>query len=97
MVKISLINMPFATLQFPSIALTQLKSVAESRFGSRVRVRILYLNHDFAHYLGLEMYQAMNSLQASNAGLGDWLFRSLAFPEQPDNTDAYFQRYYPPA
>ncbi|HBL25713.1 MAG TPA: RiPP maturation radical SAM protein 1, partial [Acidobacteria bacterium] len=90
-----MVNMPFATLQFPSIALTQLKSVAESRFGDRVRVRILYLNHEFAHYLGVETYQVMNSVQASNAGLGDWLFRSVAFPEQPDNADAYFKRYYP--
>ncbi|HKH47466.1 MAG TPA: RiPP maturation radical SAM C-methyltransferase [Thermoanaerobaculia bacterium] len=88
-------NMPFATLQFPSIALTQLKSVAESRFGEKVRVRILYLNHDFAQYLGVELYQVLNSIQASNAGLGDWMFRALAFPGQPDNTDAYFQRYYP--
>jgi ribosomal peptide maturation radical SAM protein 1 len=93
--KISLVNMPFATLQFPSIALTQLKSVAESRCGDRVRVRILYLNHDFAHYLGVDLYDVMNSVQASNAGLGDWLYRSLAFPELPDNADAYFQRYYP--
>ncbi len=95
MLKISLINMPFATLQFPSIALTQLKSVAESRFGDQVRVRILYLNHDFALYLGVETYQVLNSVQASNAGLGDWMYRSLAFPEQADNLDAYFQRYYP--
>ncbi len=93
--NVTLVNMPFATLQFPSIALTQLKSVAESRFGDRVRVRILYLNHEFAHYLGVETYQVMNSVQASNAGLGDWLFRSVAFPEQPDNADAYFKRYYP--
>jgi ribosomal peptide maturation radical SAM protein 1 len=93
--KISLINMPFATLQFPSIALTQLKSVAESRLGDRVRVRILYLNHDFAHFLGIEIYQAMNSIQASNAGLGDWMYRALAFPGQPDNAEAYLQRYYP--
>lgn len=95
MLNVSLVNMPFATLQFPSIALTQLKSVAESRFGERVRVRVLYLNHDFAQYLGVETYQVMNSIQASNAGLGDWLFRSTAFPGQPDNTDAYFKRYYP--
>jgi len=95
MLKVSLVNMPFAAPQFPSIALTQLKSVAESRCGERVRVRILYLNHDFAHYLGVDIYQVMNSVQASNAGLGDWLFRSLAFPELPDNAEVYFQRYYP--
>ena len=95
MLKVSLVNMPFAALHFPSIALTQLKSVAATRFGDRVRVRILYLNHDFAHYLGVELSQVMNSLQATTSGLGDWLFRSLAFPDQPDNTDAYFRRYYP--
>jgi ribosomal peptide maturation radical SAM protein 1 len=95
MLKISLINMPFAALQFPSIALTQLKSVAESRFGERVRVRILYFNHEFAQYLGVETYQVLNSIQANNAGLGDWMFRSLAFPDLPDNTDAYFRRYHP--
>jgi len=95
MLKVSLVNMPFATLQFPSIALTQLKSVAESSLGDQVRVRILYLNHDFAHYLGVDTYEVMNSLQASNAGLGDWLYRSLAFPELADNADTYLQRYYP--
>ena len=93
--KVSLINMPFAALQFPSIALTQLKAVAESRFGDRVRVRILYLNHEFAQYLGVELYQVMNTVQASTSGLGDWLFHSLAFPNQQDNTEAYFKRYYP--
>src|SRR4029077_7518102 len=40
-------------------------------------------------------YQVMNSIQASNAGLGDWMYRSIAFPELPDNADAYLQRYYP--
>jgi ribosomal peptide maturation radical SAM protein 1 len=95
MLKVSLINMPFATLRLPSIALTQLKSVAESRFGERVRVRILYLNQDFANYLGLEIYELLNSLQASNAGLGDWLYRSIAFPEQADNAEAYLRRHFP--
>ncbi len=95
MLKISLINMPFATLRFPSIALTQLKSVAESRLGDRVRVRVLYLNHEFANYLGLEVYEVLNSLQASNAGLGDWLFRLIAFPEQADNVEAYLRRHFP--
>ena len=33
----------------------------------RVRVRILYLNHDFARYLGVEVYQVMNGGQANNA------------------------------
>jgi hypothetical protein len=32
MYRIALINMPFANLSLPSIALTQLKSLVESRF-----------------------------------------------------------------
>lgn len=95
MLKISLINMPFAALQFPSIALTQLRAVTESRFGERVRVKVHYLNHEFAHYFGVETYQVINGIQATTTGLGDWMFRSQAFPELPDNTDAYFQRYLP--
>jgi len=95
LLKISLINMPFAALQFPSIALTQLRAVTESRFGERVRVKVHYLNHEFAHYFGVETYQVINGIQATTTGLGDWMFRSQAFPELPDNTDAYFQRYLP--
>ncbi|HVR96714.1 MAG TPA: RiPP maturation radical SAM C-methyltransferase [Thermoanaerobaculia bacterium] len=96
MYKISLINMPFANLSLPSIALTQLKSMAEQRFGEDVRVRVLYLNLNFAHYLGTEVCNYITgALQANNSGLGDWLFRQIAFPDQPDNTAAYFQRYFP--
>ncbi|NJL29701.1 MAG: RiPP maturation radical SAM protein 1 [Thermoanaerobaculia bacterium] len=96
MYKISLINMPFANVALPSIALTQLKSVAEERFGDRVRVRILYLNLDFSHFVGTELYEMMtSSMAANNSGLGDWFFRQLAFPDAPDNTDTYFHRYFP--
>ncbi|HSS52145.1 MAG TPA: RiPP maturation radical SAM C-methyltransferase, partial [Thermoanaerobaculia bacterium] len=96
MYKISLINMPFASLSLPSIALTQLKAVTEQRFGEEVRVRILYLNLEFAHYLGLDLHDYVTgALQANNSGLGDWIFRQIAFPEQPDNTAQYFQRWFP--
>lgn len=95
MLNISLINMPFAALQFSSIGLTQLREVTQSRFGERVRVQVLYLNQEFARYFGIETYKGINNIQATTTGLGDWMFRSLAFPELPDNTDAYFKRYLP--
>jgi ribosomal peptide maturation radical SAM protein 1 len=96
MYKISLINMPFSSLTLPSIALTQLKSVVEQRLGAEVRVRILYLNQEFAHYLGLDLYEyVIGALQANNSGLGDWIFRQAAFPDLPDNSAHYFQRYFP--
>jgi ribosomal peptide maturation radical SAM protein 1 len=96
MYKISLINMPFSSLNLPSIALTQLKAVTEQRLGGNVRVRNLYLNLEFAHYFGLDLYEyVIGALQANNSGLGDWIFRQAAFPDQPDNTTYYFQRYFP--
>lgn len=96
MYKIVLINMPFADLQMPSLALTQLKSVIEAEFNDRVSVEILYLNHDFAHYLGIELSQNLTlSSEAHNSGVADWIFRQAAFPDLPDNTELYFQRFFP--
>jgi ribosomal peptide maturation radical SAM protein 1 len=94
--KISLVNMPFANLKLPSIALTQLRAVTEQELGERVRVRVLYLNHEIAHYLGLDLYQRIaGALTANNSGLGDWFFRQAAFPQLADNAEQYFQRYFP--
>lgn len=95
MYRVTLINMPFSSLNMPSLALTQLKSVLDRRFDGRVATRVLYFNHEFAHFLGLDLYETMNGVQASNAGLGDWIFRQIAFPAEPDNAEAYFQRYFP--
>lgn len=96
MLKISLINMPFADLWFPSIALTQLKRVLEERFGQDLRVRILYLNQEIAQYLGVRLYcYISNSLETNMAALGDWLFRDLAFPGLEENVQSYFQRCFP--
>ena len=96
MFKIALINMPFANLQMPSIALTQLKSVVESRFQEQVAVDVLYLNHDCAHYFGKDLYgQILGSAEAQNSGLGDWMFRQTAFPDRANNVTLYISRYFP--
>lgn len=92
MYKISLINMPFTYLGMPSIALAQLTAAVKKRFGDRVRVRTLYLNHDFVHYLGREAYELM-IYEARVSGLPDWFFRQVAFSEEEDNTQQYFRRY----
>ena len=96
MYKISLINMPFANLGLPSIALTQLKAVVEAEFPRQVSVDVLYLSHDIAKYLGIELYDFLtNSMESFNTGLGDWIFKRVAFPDCPDNTLKYFTRYFP--
>jgi magnesium-protoporphyrin IX monomethyl ester (oxidative) cyclase len=94
MYNIVLVNMPFGALYLPSIALTQLKAVTDTALGDRACTRLEYLNHDFGEYMGAELYMEISSLHNSNAGLGDWFFRQIAFPELPDNTGAYFDRYY---
>lgn len=96
MYRISLINMPCANLGLPSIALTQLKSILESEFPNQVSVELLYLNHDFANYFGIEFYGYLtNSMESFNIGLGDWIFKQVAFPELADNSEKYFMRYFP--
>jgi ribosomal peptide maturation radical SAM protein 1 len=95
--KIFLINMPFANLTLPSIGLTQLKSVVDKTFKDQVSVEIAYLNQDFAHYLGgmLQLRRVNDSPNSHVSGIGDWFFRRSAFPDLPDNQEAYFKRYYP--
>lgn len=94
--KIALINMPFAGRNLPSFALTQLKSVVDNQYDDRVSVEIYYLNQDFAVQLGTDFYEFMtDSMEAYNAGLGEWLFRHVAFPELEENSQEYLQRYFP--
>ncbi len=96
MFKITLINMPFGDLRIPSIGLTQLKAVLDEEYQGRIAVDILYYSHDFAHYLGLDLYNSISgSMDHHNAGMGDWIFRQVAFPLTEENTEEYFERYYP--
>jgi ribosomal peptide maturation radical SAM protein 1 len=95
MYEIALVNMPLANLSMPSLALTQLQAVVRKTLAGRARAEIHYLNHDFAHFLTLPAYDELISFEHHPTGLGEWFFRSVAFPDAPDNTDAYFQRYYP--
>ncbi len=93
--RIALISMPFPSLSMPSLALTQLATVLSERFGDRVTVDTHYLDLDFARYVGgPRRYRDDFVSGGFMTGLGDWLFRQSAFPEAPDNADAYFSRFY---
>jgi ribosomal peptide maturation radical SAM protein 1 len=95
MYKIALVNMPMANLAAPSLALTQLRFVAMKTFGDRVSVEIDYLNQDFAQYMTTPAYYELNDFAHHPTGLAEWFFRQEAFPELPDNSEAYFRRHYP--
>jgi ribosomal peptide maturation radical SAM protein 1 len=93
--RITLINMPFADVNRPSFALSQLATVLGQRFGAAVEVSVRYLNLDFERYFGAELYGAVNGeLDHLMTGVGEWMFRQLAFPDAPDNSAQYFKRYY---
>src|SRR3569832_590082 len=96
MYRIALINMPFANLNMPSLAMTQMKAVVDASFSKEVSVEIIYLNQEVAHYLGVEPYENVaKQVEHYETGLADWFFRQVAFPEAPDNTESYLRRYYP--
>ncbi|HEY0557295.1 MAG TPA: hypothetical protein VGG20_23770, partial [Thermoanaerobaculia bacterium] len=57
MFKISLVNMPFSSIEIPSIALTQLQSIVSRRLGSRASVEVCYASHDACRLMGIEDYR----------------------------------------
>jgi magnesium-protoporphyrin IX monomethyl ester (oxidative) cyclase len=95
MTKVNLINMPFAEWNRPSFALSQLQALTRREFGESVEVSVHYLNFEFARFFGTDTYDAVaGDLQHLMTGVGEWLFREIAFPGSVENSDEYFQRYY---
>ena len=89
--KIAFINPPFASAYVPSIGLTQLRYVAQHEFG--IPVSIFYLNMAVAETIGIDLYEEIAN-QYYIQGFGDWLFRSLAYPDMPDNQLDYLRWIY---
>jgi ribosomal peptide maturation radical SAM protein 1 len=95
MTRIVLVTMPFADWRKPSFALSQLAALTRREFGDAVDVEVRYLNFDFAEYLGIDTYDAIaDGVGHLMTGIGEWLFRPVAFPGVPDNAEDYFRRYY---
>jgi magnesium-protoporphyrin IX monomethyl ester (oxidative) cyclase len=87
--------MPFADWDRPSVALSQLAAYTKREFGDSVDVETRYVNIDFALKFGAGHYKqfALNADYLAT-GIGEWLFRRMAFPEVPDNAEEYFRRYF---
>lgn len=95
MLHVALVNMPFADWNRPSFALGQLSTLVQREFDDQVRTQVCYLNQDMAEFFGTRLYESLSvSHDHVDTGVGDWLFRQIAFPEAPDTSRAYFQRYY---
>ena len=94
MLRIAFINMPIASLRFPSLGLTQLRSALLRRFSDQLEISIRYLNHDFATLLDPRVTEWLaNRSQPRDTLLGDWLFRQAAFPDAPDNREQFLAEY----
>jgi ribosomal peptide maturation radical SAM protein 1 len=93
--RVVLVNMPFADWDRPSVALSQLAAHTTREFGEAVQVETRYVNIDFALLFGPAEYkQFANNSDYLTTGIGEWLFRQVAFPDAAENTAAYFRRYF---
>jgi hypothetical protein len=94
--NIQLVNMPFGNIEKPSIGLTQLSARTKKLYAEKVFVGVNYLNHEFGRLLGPPAYKYIASHQNGLvSGFGEWFFRQVAFPDQPDNREAYLTRFGP--
>nr|AKA59381.1 radical SAM domain protein [uncultured bacterium AB_9] len=88
-------NMPFAAWNRPSFALSQLSTLLQQTFPDEISVGVHHANVDFAERFGAAAYESItDQLEHLHSGIGDWLFRGIAFPDAPDNSDEYFRRFY---
>lgn len=93
--RICLVNMPFASLEAPSIALAQLAAAVQAAHPGEVGVEVLDLHHEFLEFTGgVDVYQLFSSGHARLSGVADWFFRQAAFPAADDNTEAFLDRFY---
>lgn len=69
--RVLLVAMPFASLNHPAIGLSLLQGSLQ-RLGFHADIRHLYI--DFAEFIGIERYEAVNDDRYFLALVGEWLF-----------------------
>ena len=57
--RLALINMPFGRVDFPSIALAQIRAVLTQSVRGKVDIEEYHFNHDFAQYFGMDCYKIL--------------------------------------
>jgi ribosomal peptide maturation radical SAM protein 1 len=82
---VSLVCMPFAEVQRPSIALGLLHAALKR---TAIESEVIYANFDFAETIGLVAYQAMQSAPTDHL-LGEWCFAGQLFPDVPERNEEY--------
>ncbi|HEY4591171.1 MAG TPA: RiPP maturation radical SAM protein 1, partial [Thermoanaerobaculia bacterium] len=87
-VVVCLVNMPYASLNRPSLALGLLKALLE-REG--VATGVVYPNLAFAELVGLPLYNLASSQFPKEFLAGEWTFAAAAFPDAVRDDEAYLR------
>jgi len=88
-VDVCLVNMPYAALNRPSLALGLLQAILE-REG--IVARAVYPNLWFAEEVGLHLYHLASSSFPKELLAGEWTFAAAAFPEAVRDNEEYLRR-----
>ncbi|GGX97953.1 RiPP maturation radical SAM C-methyltransferase [Streptomyces hiroshimensis] len=95
--RVLLVNMPWALVEVPSLALGILASATRARFPA-AEVDVLHANLEYADWaleqgdFTLGDYEYF-SLQTYEQGLGDWIFSSALYDDPGWHLDAYADRF----
>ncbi|MBW8636022.1 RiPP maturation radical SAM C-methyltransferase [Hoeflea sp. WL0058] len=85
--RVSLVSLPFSTLQHPSLGLSLLATrLREDGYDCGID----YFSFDFAKTIGLDSYALLTDEKFYQSFLGEWIFSSLVFPRSDELDFAYF-------
>jgi len=87
MSDVVLVQMPYASVQRPSIALGLLKSYLTK---AGMSTKVLYSNIEWAEEVGLDMYRLSDGTLTPHL-VGEWTFAGAAFPGFEPDHDAFFR------
>jgi len=76
---ICLINMPFASMIHPNLALCQFKAQLTE---AGLDCRLLNLNYDFACQIGMKSYEAFARRRGVDTQIGEWFFARFAWDDE---------------
>jgi ribosomal peptide maturation radical SAM protein 1 len=83
-----LVNMPFGAIQFPSIQLGILQSLAQS---ANIPCKSIYANIEFAQRIGPALYNVLSNHRG--VMLGEWHFSLAAFDSSVKSADEFLSQF----
>ncbi len=79
---VELVNMPFGSLQTPSIGLSLLQAALDR---CNISSRVFYFTFRFAELIGPSSYSRVTTETHSHDLVGEWIFSAALFPERSES------------